>query len=258
MEYIELERMDKVALITINRPAVLNALNDQVMHELYVLVQELEEDDDVHVMVITGAGRAFVAGADIGQMVNYTAVDAKKFSQQGNQTLTKIAYQVKPVIAAINGYALGGGCELAMCCDIRLASEKAKFGMPEVGLGITPGFGGTQRLARITSMSNATELILTGRTIDAEEAKSMGLVNHVYPHEELLAKAIEMAQHIAHRPQIAVRQAKQSVRRGKHIDINTATAYEAEAFGLCFSTEDQKDAMQAFLEKRKMTEFKNR
>ncbi len=258
MEYIQLERRNRVALITINRPKVLNALNVELMHELYVLIQELEDDDDVYVIVITGAGRSFVAGADIGEMANYTAVDAKKFSQQGNQTFTKIAYQVKPVIAAINGYALGGGCELAMCCDIRLASDKAKFGMPEVGLGITPGFGGTQRLARITSMSVATELILTSRTFDAYEAKDLGLVNHVYPHDELIDRAIEMAEQIANRPQVAVRQAKQSVRRGKHIDINTAVAYEAEAFGLCFSTEDQKDAMRAFLEKRKIQNFKNR
>ncbi len=257
MKYIALERIDRVAVVTINRPEVLNALNDELMHELYVLIQELEDDDGVYVIVITGAGRSFVAGADIGQMADYTAVDAKKFSQQGNQIFTKIAYQVKPVIAAINGFALGGGCELAMCCDIRLASDKAKFGMPEVGLGITPGFGGTQRLARITSMSVATELILTSRTFDAHEAKSLGLVNHVYPHEELLDRALEMAQLIAHRPQVAVRQAKQSIRRGKHIDINTAVAYESEAFGLCFSTDDQKDSMQAFLNKKKLTEFKN-
>ena len=191
-------------------------------------------------------------------MANYSAVDAKRFSQHGNRTFTKIAYQVKPVIAAINGYALGGGCELAMCCDIRIASEKAKFGMPEVGLGITPGFGGTQRLARITGMSNAMDLILTGRIINAEEAREKGLVNHVYPHDELLEKAIELANLISSRPQVAVQQAKQSIRRGKHLDINTAVAYESEAFGLCFSTEDQNDAMQAFLEKRTMDKFKNK
>lgn len=258
MEFIQFEQRGNVGVITITRPEVLNALNDRLMKELFELFNAVEDQEDIHVLVITGAGRAFVAGADINQMAKFSAVDAKTFSQHGNNTFTKIAYCVKPVIAAVNGYALGGGCEMAMACDIRVASEKAIFGMPEVSLGITPGFGGTQRMARIVGMSTAMDLILTGRNISAQEALDIGLVNHVYAADEMLEKAVELATLIASRPQVAVRQAKQSIRRGKHIDINTGVAYEAEAFGLCFSTEDQKDAMQAFLEKRKMASYKNK
>lgn len=258
MKYIKFEQQGHVALLTINRPEVLNALNEGVMRELSEITMKIQEMEDIHVMVITGEGRSFVAGADIGQMVNFSAVDAKAFSQHGNRVFIQIANGTKPVIAAINGFALGGGCELAMACDIRIASDKAKLGMPEVALGITPGFGGTQRMARIVGMSTAVDLILTGRIITAQEARDIGLVNHIYPADEMLNKAMEMAHLIASRPQVAVHQAKQSIRTGKQIDIHTAVAYEAESFGLCFSTEDQKDAMQAFIEKRKITDFKNR
>lgn len=258
MAYIELEQRGHVGIITINRPEVLNALNDRVMHELHELLDDLDNREDIHVLIITGAGRAFVAGADIGEMVDFSAVNAKTFSQHGNRTLSRLSRLTRPVIAAVNGFALGGGCELAMACDIRVASEKAKFGMPEVGLGITPGFGGTQRLARIVGMSVATELILTGRIINAQEALSIGLVNHVYPPEEMLDKALELANAIAAQPQVAVRQAKQAIRTGKQIDINTGVEYESESFGLCFSTQDQKEAMRAFLEKRKPEAFQNR
>ena len=241
MAFVEFEQRGHVGLITINRPEVLNALNLEVIEQLDDILLRAESQEDVHVIVITGAGRSFVAGADIGEMVNYTADDAKRFSHHG-----------------VNGFALGGGCELAMSCDIRVASEKATFGMPEVGLGITPGFGGTQRLQRIVGMSTAMELVLTSRTIDAQEALQIGLVKHVYPADVMLDKALELADLIASRPQVAVRQAKQAIRIGKQIDINSAIAFESEAFGLCFSTEDQKDAMHAFLNKEKITTFKNR
>ena len=247
MAFVEFEQRGHVGLITINRPEVLNALNLEVIEQLDDILLRAESQEDVHVIVITGAGRSFVAGADIGEMVNYTADDAKRFSHHGNNTMMHITRFPSPVIAAVNGFALGGGCELAMSCDIRVASEKATFGMPEVGLGITPGFGGT-----------AMELVLTSRTIDAQEALQIGLVKHVYPADVMLDKALELADLIASRPQVAVRQAKQAIRIGKQIDINSAIAFESEAFGLCFSTEDQKDAMHAFLNKEKITTFKNR
>ena len=258
MAFVEFEQRGHVGLITINRPEVLNALNLEVIEQLDDILLRAESQEDVHVIVITGAGRSFVAGADIGEMVNYTADDAKRFSHHGNNTMMHITRFPSPVIAAVNGFALGGGCELAMSCDIRVASEKATFGMPEVGLGITPGFCGTQRLQRIVGMSTAMELVLTSRTIDAQEALQIGLVKHVYPADVMLDKALELADLIASRPQVAVRQAKQAIRIGKQIDINSAIAFESEAFGLCFSTEDQKDAMHAFLNKEKIITFKNR
>ena len=173
MAFVEFEQRGHVGLITINRPEVLNALNLEVIEQLDDILLRAESQEDVHVIVITGAGRSFVAGADIGEMVNYTADDAKRFSHHGNNTMMHITRFPSPVIAAVNGFALGGGCELAMSCDIRVASEKATFGMPEVGLGITPGFGGTQRLQRIVGMSTAMELVLTSRTIDAQEARPL-------------------------------------------------------------------------------------
>lgn len=258
MGVLELAVHDHVGLVTINRPEVLNALNVELVEELTRFFTEVEDRDDIHVVVITGKGRSFVAGADIGEMVNFSAVEAKRFSKLGNAAFLKIANGSKPVIAAVNGFALGGGCELAMCCDIRTASDKAKFGMPEVGLGITPGFGGTQRLTRIVGAAKAMELTFTSRTIDAAEAYDIGLVNHVYPAEEMMDRTMELAHSIASKAQIAVRQAKQAIQRGKQTDMGTAVAFEAEAFGLCFSTEDQKDAMRAFLSKEKMDTFKNR
>ena len=258
MAFVELQQQGNVAVITMNRPEVLNALNSGVLHELDAILDEIEGREDLHVVVITGAGRSFVAGADISEMANYTAADAKSFSKHGNDTFLRLTRFPRPVIAAINGFALGGGCELAMSCDIRVASEKAKFGMPEVGLGITPGFGGTQRLTRMVGMSTAMGLVLTNETINAQRALEIGLVNYVYPAEEMFDKAMELANLIASKPQVAVRQAKQAIRIGMQMDISSAAAFEAEAFGLCFSTEDQKDAMQAFLRKEKITTYKNR
>ena len=258
MALVELEQRGHIGLITINRPEVLNALNVQTLRELDTILDQVENDENIFVLIITGAGRAFVAGADIGEMANFTASDAKSFSRRGNNVLLRMTRFPRPIIAAINGYALGGGCELAMSCDIRIGSEQAKFGMPEVGLGITPGFGGTQRLARIVGMSTATELVLTGRTIDAREALRIGLINHLYPADEMLNRAFELAEVIASKAQVAVRQVKQAIRIGTQIDMSSALAFESEAFGLCFSTEDQKDSMQAFLNKEKLSGYKNR
>mgnify|MGYP001024781500 CR=1 FL=1 len=258
MAFVELEKKGAVGVITMNRPEALNALNEEVLRDLDAVLDQVERDDDILVSIVTGAGRSFVAGADIGQMSTLTAVEAKAFGAYGNKVFLKLENLTKPTIAAVNGFALGGGCELSMACDIRLASEKAKFGQPEVGLGITPGFGGTQRLARIAGLSNAMELILTAKTIGAAEAKELGLVSHVYPPEELMDKALELAGAIAANAQVAVRQSKAAIRRGTQTDMATGAAFEAEAFGLCFSTEDQKDAMAAFVKKEKVTSFKNR
>lgn len=258
MAFVEFEQRGHVGLITINRPEVLNALNLEVIEQLDDILLRAESQEDVHVIVITGAGRSFVAGADIGEMVNYTADDAKRFSHHGNNTMMHITRFPSPVIAAVNGFALGGGCELSMACDIRLASEKARFGQPEVGLGITPGFGGTQRLPRIVGVSKAMELILTAKTIKADEAKAIGLVSEVYPAEELMDKAMELANAICANAQIAVCESKRCIRMGMQTDISTGSAFEAEAFGVCCGTEDKDEGMGAFLEKRAEKHFKNK
>jgi len=250
MQYIKLEIEGRVGILTISRPEALNALNTQVLHDLDEAVEAVGKNDAIDVVILTGDGRSFVAGADIGEMKDLSPVEAKNFGDMGNRVFLKLENMEKPVICAINGFALGGGCELAMSCDIRLASEKAKFGQPEVGLGITPGFGGTQRLARIVGVGKAMELIMTARTINAGEGREIGLVNAVYPPDELMAKAKELANMIAAQAQVAVRQSKRCIRKGMQTDIATAVAYEAEAFGLCFATEDQTEGMAAFLEKR--------
>jgi enoyl-CoA hydratase len=247
-----------VALLTISRPEALNALNTDTLKDLEQVLNQAEADENVYVLVITGAGKAFVAGADISQMKDFTAVEARAFGEYGNSVFAKIENSAKPVIAAVNGYALGGGCELSMACDIRLAGTKAKFGQPEVGLGITPGFGGTQRLPRLVGASKAKELILTAGTIGAEEAARIGLVSRVLPDEELLDAALELADKIASNAQIAVRQSKAAISNGTQVDIQTGLAYEVQAFAVCFATEDQKDAMTAFVNKDKLNGFKNR
>ena len=250
MAFVEFEQRGHVGLITINRPEVLNALNLEVIEQLDDILLRAESQEDVHVIVITGAGRSFVAGADIGEMVNYTADDAKRFSHHGNNTMMHITRFPSPVIAAVNGFALGGGCEMALACDIRIASEKAKFGQPEVGLGITPGFGGTQRLARIVGVSNAMELILTAKNINAQQAKEIGLVNAVFAPEELMNGALEMARSFTKNAPIAVKYSKACIDRGMQMDIDDAIALENELFGMCYATADQKEGMTAFLEKR--------
>ena len=258
MSFVTYEPQDAVAYLIINRPEALNALNSQVLADLDAALDAIDLDA-VRCLIVRGAGeKSFVAGADIAQMKGLTKAEGESFGKQGNDVMRKLETLPIPTIAAVGGYALGGGCELAMSCDFRICSDTAVFGQPETGLGITPGFGGTQRLQRIVGMSTAMELVLTSRTIDAQEALQIGLVKHVYPADVMLDKALELADLIASRPQVAVRQAKQAIRIGKQIDINSAIAFESEAFGLCFSTEDQKDAMHAFLNKEKITTFKNR
>ena len=258
MSFVKYEQKDQVAVLTIDRPEALNALNTQVLCDLDEAIAKVEQADDVRVVILTVAGRSFVAGADIGEMKGFSAIDGKKFGVHGGSIFLRLENLSKPVIAAVNGFALGGGCELAMACDIRLASEKAKFGQPETGLGITPGFGGTQRLPRIVGVSKAMELILTAKTIGAEEAKAIGLVSEVYPAEELMDKAMELAQAICANAPIAVAESKRCIRMGMQTDISTGAAFEAEAFGVTCGTEDKNEGMGAFLEKRKEKHFQNR
>ena len=258
MAFVKLERQGHVGVMTISRPEALNALNSQVLTDLDAAIDQAEKDGEIYVVILTGDGRSFVAGADIGEMKEFSAVDGKRFGVRGGNVFLRLENLSKPVIAAINGFALGGGCELAMACDIRLASEKAKFGQPEVGLGITPGFGGTQRLPRIVGVSKAMELILTGKTIGAQEAKAIGLVSEVYPPEELMGKAMELAEMICANAQIAVCQSKRCIRMGMQTDIATGAAFEAEAFGVTCGTEDKNEGMGAFLEKRTEKHFRNK
>ena len=258
MSFVAFEQRGPIGVLTMNRPEALNALNEQVLRDLNAALDAVEANDEVLVVILTGAGRSFVAGADIGQMKDLTPVQAKKFGSYGNQVFLKLENFPKPVIAAVNGFALGGGCELSMACDIRLASEKARFGQPEVGLGITPGFGGTQRLPRIVGVSKAMELILTAKTINAARAQELGLVSHVYPPEELMDKAMELANAICANAQIAVCESKRCIRMGMQTDIHTGSAFEAEAFGVTCGTEDKNEGMGAFLEKRAEKHFQNR
>ena len=258
MGFVKLERQGYVGIVTMDRPEALNALNSQVLSDLDAVLDQIEADEEIYVAILTGAGRSFVAGADIGEMKPFSSADGRKFGAHGGAVFLKLENLSKPVIAAVNGFALGGGCELAMACDIRLASEKAKFGQPEVGLGITPGFGGTQRLPRIVGVSKAMELILTARVIKAQEAKEIGLVSAVYPPEELMDRALELANAICANAQIAVREAKRCIRMGMQADIHTASAFEAEAFGVTCGTADKDEGMGAFLEKRSEKHFQNR
>ncbi len=258
MSFVKYEQKNRVAVITIDRQEALNALNSHVLRDLDDAITKVEQADDVFAVILTGAGRSFVAGADIGEMKDFSAIDGKRFGVRGGSVFLRLENLSKPVIAAVNGFALGGGCELAMACDIRLAAEKAKFGQPEVGLGITPGFGGTQRLPRIVGVSKAMELILTAKTIGAAEAKEIGLVSEVYPPEELMDKAMELAQAICANAPIAVAESKRCIRMGMQTDIATGAAFEAEAFGVTCGTEDKNEGMGAFLEKRMEKNFQNR
>lgn len=255
---VVLSKEGNIAVITINRPKALNALNTETLLELNNVIEAVELDDEVYAVILTGAGeKAFVAGADISEMKNMTVVEGRKFGKLGNKVFRRIENLEKPVIAALNGFTLGGGCELAMSCDIRIASTKAKFGQPEAGLGITPGFGGTQRLARLVGMGMAKELIFTGKMIDANEALRIGLVNSVFEPEKLMEEARALANSIAFNAPIAVRLCKSAINRGIQCDIDTALMYETEVFGECFATEDQKEGMTAFVERRAKN-FKNR
>ncbi len=240
---IIVKKENRIAMLYINRPEALNALNKDTLLELIRASQEIEEDENIDVLIILGSGdRAFVAGADISFMANLSALEAKKFGVLGQKAFRQIESMSKPVIAAVNGFALGGGCELAMSCDFRIASTKAKFGQPEVSLGIIPGFSGTQQLTRLIGVGMAKQLLYTTDTIDAEEALRVGLVNEVTSPEDLEITAKKIAQRII---------CKAAVNEGLQTDIERGLTIEAHAFGLCFATEDQKEGMTAFLEKRK-------
>ena len=247
---IRCEKQDGIAIVTIDRPEALNALNSTVITELEQVVAALESDRDVRCLILTGEGRSFVAGADIGEQYPLDLDGGRRWGQRGSALFRRIEKLEFPTIAAVNGFALGGGCELALSCDIILASEKAKFGQPEVGLGITPGFSGTQRLPRRVGVAKAKELIFSGRMIKADEAKEIGLVNAVYAPEVLMDGALEMAKSFTKNAPIAVKYAKACIDRGMQMDIDGGIAVENELFAMCFATADQKEGMGAFLEKR--------
>jgi enoyl-CoA hydratase len=244
------ETKDRIGIIKINRPKALNALNTQTIQELENAVEELSENPEVRAIVLTGEGKAFVAGADISEMKDMTKEEAMDFSKRGHRTFSFIESQEKPVIAAVNGFALGGGCELAMACDIRIASDSAKFGQPEVNLGVTPGFAGTQRLLRLVGTAKAKELIYTGDIIDSQTALSIGLVNQVIPGDKLLDFVMEMANKIASKGPVAVKSAKKVINKGSRSDFEIGSSSEVEAFSECFASGEAKEGMSAFLEKR--------
>jgi enoyl-CoA hydratase len=251
------EKENKIAIVTINRPKALNALNSETLKELDTVIDDLYEEEKILAVIITGAGKAFVAGADIAEMKDLNSIEGRSFGLLGNKVFRKLENMGKPVIAALNGFALGGGCELSMACDIRIASSKVKFGQPEVGLGITPGFGGTQRLSRLVGEGMAKELIFSGKMIGAQEALRIGLVNRIVEPEQLMDEVKTLANTIADQAPIAVKLCKAAINRGMQCDIDTGIAYETEVFGQCFSTSDQKEGMAAFIEKRDKC-FKNR
>lgn len=249
-EHLLIEQHDKVRVITIHRPNELNALNGALLSELDCAFAEASADDSTLAVILTGEGKSFVAGADIAEMAAMGPAEGKSFGVLGSEVFRRIELMDKAVIAAVNGYALGGGCELALACDIRIGSEKAKIGQPETGLGITPGFSGTQRLARIVGEGRAKELIFTAQVIDAREAFRIGLFNKVVPAEELMSEAMKMARTIASKAPLAVRYSKEAINRGLQTDIDSGIAIENNLFGLCFASRDQKEGMEAFLEKR--------
>ena len=251
VENLLLEITEGIATVTVNRPAAFNALTISTLEELESVVAEIVRNPDIRAAVLTGAGtKAFVAGADIAAMCNMTPAQARELALLAHRTYAAIERSPKPFIAAVNGYALGGGCELAMACDIRVASENAKFGQPEINLGIMPGFGGTQRFPRLVGKGRALELILTGEMIDAREALRIGLVNRVVAQGELLDEARQLARKIAAKGLVALQLCKEAVDNGLEMDLTKACAYEAELFAYSFSTFDQKEGMGAFLEKR--------
>ena len=258
MEFITYEVEGQIGIITINRPKALNALNSAVLDELDKTLDAVDQEA-IRCLILTGAGeKSFVAGADIGEMSTLTKAEGEAFGKKGNDVFRKLETFPIPVIAAVNGFALGGGCEISMSCDIRICSENAVFGQPEVGLGITPGFGGTQRLARIVGTGKDKEMIYGARNIKAEEAYRIGLVNNVYPAEELMPAAKKLASTIARNAPIAVRNCKRAINEGIQVDMDQAIVIEEKLFGSCFETCDQKEGMNAFLEKRKVDAFLNK
>ena len=251
MEFVLYEQKGQYAIITINRERALNALNSTVLDELNETLDNVNLDE-VRCLILTGAGqKSFVAGADIGEMSTLTKAEGEAFGKKGNDVFRKLETLPIPVIAAINGFALGGGCEISMSCDIRICSENAVFGQPEVGLGITPGFGGTQRLARLVGEGMAKQMIYTARNIKADEAYRIGLVNAVYAQEELMPAAEKMASTIAKNAPIAVRNCKKAINDGMQVDMDQAIVIEEKLFGDCFESEDQRYGMAFFLDKNK-------
>ena len=259
MNNLLMEVENEIAVVTINRPKSLNALNSETLAELDACFSEISERKDIKVVILTGSGaKAFVAGADISEMVNATPAEGRKMGMLAKEAFLKLETMPQVTIAAVNGFALGGGCELSMACDIRIAAENAIFGQPEVGLGITPGFGGTQRLARLVPAGIAKEMIFTARNIKADKALSIGLVNAVVPQEDLMATALKMANGICKNAPIAVAQAKKAINAGLQTDMDSAIAIEVKDFSDCFATEDQTYGMECFVNKVKEKEFKNK
>ena len=259
MTNILLEKKGLYAVATINRPKALNALNSEVLSDLDELVRTVSADADIRALVITGSGeKAFVAGADIGEMSTLTPEEGEAFGKHGNDVFRKLETLPIPTIAAVNGFALGGGCELSMSCDIRICADTAVFGQPEAGLGSTPGFGGTQRLARLVGPGMAKQLIYTAKNIKADEAYRIGLVNAVYPLDELMPAAEKMAEIIAKNAPIAVRACKKAINEGLEVKMDDAVVIEEKLFGSCFKTADQIEGMSAFLEKRKHEPYQNK
>jgi Enoyl-CoA hydratase/carnithine racemase len=251
-ENLILEKEDYLALLYINRPKALNALNAETLYELEAAIKDVKADPDIKVLIITGAGdKSFVAGADITFMLPLSPAEGRFFSDVGERVMRQIELLEKPVIAAINGFALGGGCELAMACDIRLAAENAVFAQPEVGLGVIPGFGGTQRLPRLIGEGRAKELTFTADVVNAPEAYRIGLVNHIYPLDQLMDEAKKIAKKMAAKAPLAVGYAKFAINKGLQVDIDTAMSIESDMFGMCCATEDKFEGMGAFVDKRK-------
>jgi enoyl-CoA hydratase len=251
MNNVITEKKDRAAIVTINRPKALNALNRDTLEELLACFAALEEDREIAAAIITGAGdKAFVAGADISAMQDMDTLAGREFGQLGQRVMNSVETFSRPVIGAINGFALGGGCELALACDFRIASETARFGQPEVNLGVIPGFGGSQRLPRLVGAGHAMELLVTGEIIDAEQACRIGLVNRVVSAAQLMDECLQVVEKISRKGPLAVRLCKEAVRGGMQMDIDRACRYESELFGICFASADQKEGMRAFLEKR--------
>ncbi|NLY81409.1 MAG: crotonase [Clostridiales bacterium] len=256
-ENIKFENNEGLGTVTINRPKAMNALNKDVLKELLDVFHAISEDDDVKAIIVTGEGRAFVAGADIAEMSKLNANEGRKMMRLGHQVMNCIENIEKPVIAAVNGFALGGGCELAMACDIRISSTKAKYGQPEVGLGIIPGFGGTQRLSRLVGKGMAKYLIMTAEIVNADEAFRIGLVEKLVEPEMLIEAAEKLARNIMAKAPIAIATAKTAINKGYDLGILEGSALEIETFTAAFASEDKSEGMSAFLEKR-APEFKNR
>ena len=253
MEYknIIFDLKDGIATITFNRPEVLNALNKELLQELSTALDEIEEDEDIRALVLTGAGeRSFIAGADIKELAGFNALHAKSFAETGQISLNKFQALPIPVIAAVNGFALGGGCEIALACDFVYASENAMFGLPEINLGLIPGFGGTQRLPRLTGKNMAKEMIFTGKMLSAAEAMEIGIVNRVFPLKSLMDETFKVAGIIASKGKVSLRAAKQAINNGMNVDLGSGCNIEIDAFALCMASKDAKEGTTAFIEKR--------